>query len=156
MPPRTARVISTAIGSLLVVLMSGVWGVWLTGAEQAAQSSRDALLARANVAELDTEYVAPPGDSLTHHTSGFAKTLCSAVFVTGLDAASPPIIGSIRSWRQALHSLSGQSQILSRETAPPTGPLHRRPDVASLEVAPGHRQRRPPSRASVHDFVREQ
>ena len=86
MPPRTARVISTAIGSLLVVLISGVWGVWLTGAEQAAQSSRDALLARANVAELDTEYVAPPGDSLTHHTSGFAKTLCSAVFVTGLDA----------------------------------------------------------------------
>ena len=86
MPPRTARVISTAIGSLLVVLISGVWGVWLTGAEQTAQSSRDALLARANAAELDTEYVAPPGAPLTHHTSGFAKTLCSAVFVTGLDA----------------------------------------------------------------------
>ena len=66
--------------------MGGGWGVLIAGAEQAAQSSRDALLARARVAELDTEYVAPPGDSLTHHTSGFAKTLCSAVFVTGLDA----------------------------------------------------------------------
>ena len=44
------------------------------------------MLARAEAAELDTEYVAPPGDPLSHHIAGFAKTLCSAVFVTGLDA----------------------------------------------------------------------
>ena len=50
-----------------------------------AQDSRAALLARAAEAELDTDYVAPPGDPLWHHTAGFAKTLCSAVFVTGLD-----------------------------------------------------------------------
>ena len=43
------------------------------------------LLARAAAVELDTSYVAPPGDPLPHHISGFAKTLCSAVFVTGLD-----------------------------------------------------------------------
>jgi CubicO group peptidase (beta-lactamase class C family) len=36
--------------------------------------------------ELDTSYVAPPGDPMSHHTMGFARTLCSAVFVTGLDA----------------------------------------------------------------------
>ena len=29
--------------------------------------------------------MAPPGDPVWHHTAGFAKTLCSAVFVTGLD-----------------------------------------------------------------------
>lgn len=29
--------------------------------------------------------VPPPGDVLEHHTAGFAKTLCSAVFITGLD-----------------------------------------------------------------------
>ena len=51
-----------------------------------AQDTREVLLARAEAAELDTEYVPPPGDPLWHHTSGFAKTLCSAVFVTGLDA----------------------------------------------------------------------
>ena len=51
-----------------------------------AQDAREAMLARAEAAELDTEYVPPPGDPLWHHTSGFAKTLCSAVFVTGLDA----------------------------------------------------------------------
>jgi CubicO group peptidase (beta-lactamase class C family) len=45
----------------------------------------DKMLARAESLELDTEYVPPPGDALEHHTSGFAKILCSAVFVTGLD-----------------------------------------------------------------------
>ena len=50
-----------------------------------AQDGREAMLARAAEAELDTDYVAPPGDPLWHHTAGFAKTLCSAVFVTGLD-----------------------------------------------------------------------
>ena len=46
-----------------------------------------ALIARAATLELPTEYVPPPGDALEHHTSGFAKILCSAVFITGLDAA---------------------------------------------------------------------
>jgi CubicO group peptidase (beta-lactamase class C family) len=47
--------------------------------------SKDRLLARADSLELETEYVVPPGDPLSHHASGFAKILCSAVFVTGLD-----------------------------------------------------------------------
>ena len=53
---------------------------------QQTPDSRAAMLARAAALELDTKYLAPPGDALTHHISGFAKTLCSAVFVTGLDA----------------------------------------------------------------------
>ena len=56
-------------------------------ADSAAQTDREAMLARAAEAELDTEYEAPPGNPLWHHTAGFAKTLCSAVFVTGLDPA---------------------------------------------------------------------
>jgi CubicO group peptidase (beta-lactamase class C family) len=47
--------------------------------------SDEALVARAKSFELATEYVPPPGDALEHHTAGFAKTLCSAVFITGLD-----------------------------------------------------------------------
>ena len=46
-----------------------------------------ALYTRAAALELDTEYVPPPGDPLHHHTAGFAKVLCSAVFITGLDPA---------------------------------------------------------------------
>src|SRR5437763_5350132 len=52
---------------------------------QATVSSRDALIARAKSLELNTPYVPPPGDPLEHHTAGFAKIMCSAVFITGLD-----------------------------------------------------------------------
>ena len=39
---------------------------------------------RAAELELNTPYKAPPGDALSHHTAGFAKIICSAVFITGL------------------------------------------------------------------------
>src|SRR5881409_2892337 len=48
-------------------------------------AAQGALIARAKSLELDTPYVPPPGDALEHHASGFAKIICSAVFVTGLD-----------------------------------------------------------------------
>ena len=44
-----------------------------------------ALIARAKALELDTPYVPPPGDPLVHQAAGFAKVMCSAVFITGLD-----------------------------------------------------------------------
>jgi CubicO group peptidase (beta-lactamase class C family) len=47
-------------------------------------SSRDTLLARAKSLEIDTPYVPPPGDPLSHQAAGFAKIMCSAVFVSGL------------------------------------------------------------------------
>src|SRR5713226_4661879 len=51
----------------------------------AAQApTKDELIARAKSFELDTPYVPPPGDPLTHHAAGFAKIMCSAVFMTGL------------------------------------------------------------------------
>lgn len=43
------------------------------------------MLDRAAALELTTEYTAPPGDPQSHHAAGFAKIMCSAVFVTGLD-----------------------------------------------------------------------
>lgn len=48
-------------------------------------SSRQALIARAKSLELETAYVPPPGEALEHHTAGYAKVICSAVFITGLD-----------------------------------------------------------------------
>src|SRR5713101_8782031 len=50
-----------------------------------AQDARAALIQRAKSFELDTPYVPPPGDALSHHASGYAKIMCSAVFITGLD-----------------------------------------------------------------------
>jgi CubicO group peptidase (beta-lactamase class C family) len=49
------------------------------------QAARTAMIARAKALEIPTTYVPPPGDALAHHTSGFAKIMCSAVFITGLD-----------------------------------------------------------------------
>src|SRR5256712_8030652 len=48
-------------------------------------TAQGALIARAKTFELDTPYLPPPGDALEHHAAGFAKIMCSAVFVTGLD-----------------------------------------------------------------------
>src|SRR5258708_35601842 len=49
------------------------------------QDSRAALISRAKSFELDTPYVPPPGDPLSHHTAGYAKIMCSAASITGLD-----------------------------------------------------------------------
>ena len=35
--------------------------------------------------ELPTPWQVPPGDPLEHMTAGYAKILCSAVFITGRD-----------------------------------------------------------------------
>jgi hypothetical protein len=77
----------------LVVLMAAMVGcqrdgppnIGASAAEQTSLSPRDALIARAKSLELNTPYVPPPGDPLEHHTAGFAKVMCSAVFITGLD-----------------------------------------------------------------------
>jgi len=52
---------------------------------QVTVSPRAELIARAKSLELKTPYVPPPGEPLDHHTAGFAKIMCSAVFITGLD-----------------------------------------------------------------------
>src|SRR2546429_9529197 len=56
-----------------------------TAASQEPLPTKEALIAQAKSFELDTPYVPPPGNALEHHASGFAKIMCSAVFVTGLD-----------------------------------------------------------------------
>src|ERR1700732_1222089 len=50
-----------------------------------AQDARAALISRAKSFELDTPYVPPPGDPLAYHAAGYAKVMCSAVFMTGLE-----------------------------------------------------------------------
>src|SRR5262245_22587650 len=38
--------------------------------------------------ELSSQWQAPPGDALEHTAAGFAKILCSAVFITGRDLST--------------------------------------------------------------------
>jgi hypothetical protein len=42
------------------------------------------IIARAKSLEIETPYVPPPGDPLAHHAAGYAKVMCTAVFMTGL------------------------------------------------------------------------
>ncbi len=55
------------------------------GCSQPGGELPETIIERGTRLELDTKYVAPPGDPMAHHTMGFARTLCSGVFVTGLD-----------------------------------------------------------------------
>ncbi|HUE89168.1 MAG TPA: hypothetical protein VMO26_24070, partial [Vicinamibacterales bacterium] len=59
----------------------------IAAASTEEQTAREALLARAKALELDTPYVPPPGDPLEHHAAGYAKIVCSAVFVSGFEPA---------------------------------------------------------------------
>jgi CubicO group peptidase (beta-lactamase class C family) len=72
------RAMRVLVSALLVVT-----AVALAAAQDSA--ARKALIARAKSVELNTPYVPPPGDALEHHAAGFAKVMCSAVFITGLD-----------------------------------------------------------------------
>ena len=67
---------------LLLLVLSACNGV---EESQGVGEPEQALLARAARLELQTAYSAPPGDPSHHHAAGFAKILCSAVFITGLD-----------------------------------------------------------------------
>jgi CubicO group peptidase (beta-lactamase class C family) len=75
--------INTLLISVLIMLFCITCKQGDTHDEELSES--EAMLARAVENELDTEYKAPPGDALSHHASGFAKILCSAVFISGLD-----------------------------------------------------------------------
>ncbi|MCL4846621.1 MAG: beta-lactamase family protein [Acidobacteria bacterium] len=69
--------------AVLFVLVQVVAGS--AQATQGAEDRRAALIARGVSLELPGAWEPPPGHAVEHHTAGYAKTLCSAVFLTGLD-----------------------------------------------------------------------
>ena len=89
------RHLPLALALLLLPVLLPLWGCVeppetdpaAEAAQMDAEDARESMLERARELELDTEYEPPPGDRLHHHTAGFAKILCSNVFVGGLDPA---------------------------------------------------------------------
>ncbi len=71
----------------------------------ASDGSPDGINARADCFRLDNPHTPLPGEALHHHTAGFAKILCSAVFVTGLDPedAAANVCGFISPFEQRQH-----------------------------------------------------
>ena len=68
-----------------VALLAVTIGSATVLSSQDRDAQRKFIIDRAQSLELDTPYAPPPGDALEHHTAGFAKIMCSAVFITGLD-----------------------------------------------------------------------
>ncbi len=81
---RPLHLLSTAL--LLLSACGGIPEAQSSPADEQDPATA-ALIERAASLELPTDYVPPPGDPLEHHTAGFAKVLCSNVFLTGLDPA---------------------------------------------------------------------
>jgi CubicO group peptidase (beta-lactamase class C family) len=79
----TAFVLAFVVSSAQTQQFTTATGATPVAADPAPSPA--ALILRAKPLELDTPYVAPPGDPLVHHAAGFAKVMCSAVFITGLD-----------------------------------------------------------------------
>lgn len=73
--------------SLIAAVVAALVAPVAAPAQQSAAQLRAALIARGKSLELPGKWDPPPGNALEHHTAGFAKTLCSAVFLTGLDPA---------------------------------------------------------------------
>ena len=88
---RNHILIHAFVPSFLLAVVIGAHAQQSTAAAKPAMSASNpepspaALIERAKALELNTPYVAPPGDALVHHAAGFAKVMCSAVFITGLD-----------------------------------------------------------------------
>ena len=68
-----------------VTLFLLIAAVAVVSSSMAEDKTLEALLSRAKALELNTSYVPPPGNALSHQAAGFAKVMCSAVFITGLD-----------------------------------------------------------------------
>ena len=78
---RISPLVATSLFSLL--LTTAIPGH--SGEAPVSDGSSDSINARADYFRLKNQYIPPPGESLHHYTAGYAKILCSAVFVTGLD-----------------------------------------------------------------------
>jgi len=65
---------------LALFILSGL----ISNAQVMTQEVRSKRLARAAELELKTARKVPPGDALSHNTAGYAKIMCSAIFITGL------------------------------------------------------------------------
>ena len=79
-----SRITIPTVGFLLIQLLFLVSSIFAAEAP-VSDGSSESINARADHFRVDNNYEPPPGEALHHYTAGFAKILCSAVFVTGLD-----------------------------------------------------------------------
>ena len=74
-----------ALGVTLIASHAGEPAKDATRTPSASEALKKAMIARAKALELSTPHVPPPGDPLEHHAAGYAKIICSAVFISGFE-----------------------------------------------------------------------
>jgi len=79
----STRAVAAAV---LCGVLAGMTVLVSAAVAAADRPAEPAFLVRDRTLELPTPYVPPPGNPLEHHAAGFAQIMCSAVFITGLDA----------------------------------------------------------------------
>lgn len=65
---------------LICLLLSNLFAF----GQSMSEELRIKIIARATQFEIKGERPIPPGDELSHNTAGYAKIMCSAIFITGL------------------------------------------------------------------------
>ena len=72
--------------SLLAILSCAEWQDPSASQDPVTEvAATETVAERGQRLELDTALAGPPGDSASHYAMGFARVLCSAIFVSGLD-----------------------------------------------------------------------
>lgn len=84
MKANSPHAIFTVFSALLFTLAGHIHAAEVSGGP-VSDGSVDSVNTRADYFRLSSEYVPPPGEAIHHHTAGYAKILCSAIFITGLD-----------------------------------------------------------------------
>ena len=126
------------VGQRIALAAALLAGCADAGVNRSASASEEptlneSLVARGQEFELDTVRVPPPGDFIEHEAAGFAKVLCSAVFLTGLDFEDAQTqIGGFTSRHQYRDRLPGRR--LDREN----GRVHVTTDTGVTRTAVRH------------------
>ena len=72
--------------SLLAILSCAEWQQPSASQDPVTEvAATETVAERGQRLELDTALAGPPGDPASHYAMGFARVLCSAIFVSGLD-----------------------------------------------------------------------
>ncbi|MGB5079040.1 MAG: serine hydrolase [Sphingorhabdus sp.] len=83
---------------------------------QKADSAREAMFARAKAVEISNEWTPPPGDPLSHYTVAYAKLMCSAVFVSGMDPVfAQQTLGDSNALASVGHRVKAGNPVIDRK-----------------------------------------
>jgi CubicO group peptidase (beta-lactamase class C family) len=104
-------------GKKLAILALGALSASPLAAQgQSADAQRAAMLARAKAAEISNVWTPPPGDPLTHFTVAYAKLMCSAVFVSGMDPSFVrQTIGDSNALASVAHRVKSDDPVIDRK-----------------------------------------